>query len=184
MTRVPQTDFPQDRFDDVDEDPARLGAHRAPRPRFRWVVVLLWWLLAVAVLTGAGILAFLALSSTESISLPSSSQTAVATPSPSEIDTSYTVLVLNGTADAEASAAVQEAVRDAGWDESDIVPLNSDVNDFQHTTVYYADAEDQAAAQGLADALEIDAVQENDEFAAMSDGGLTIVVGLDRVSES
>lgn len=180
---MPQTTYSRDRFDDVPRDPERVGAHRAPRGRHRWIVVLLWWLLVVGVLTGGGILAFLALSNTGEIELPApptASESVEATPE-GEIDTSYPVLVLNGTEDADAAEAVRQAVVGAGWSEEDIAPLDSEVSDFASTTVLYVDDEDERAAWGLAEALGIDEVTQDGAYDEMSEGGLTVIVGLDRV---
>lgn len=180
---MPQNSVPRDRFDDVPRSPARVGAHRAPRPRFRWVVVLLWWLLAVVVLTGTGILGFLALSQNDSIDLPSPGASAEQTAEPEAvIDTSYSVLVLNGAGDEQAAETVRQSVLDAGWAEGDVVPFDADATDVAATTVYYVDDADAAAARGLADALGVADVEQNAEFDEMSEGGLTVVVGLDRVS--
>lgn len=182
MSRMPQHTFPRDRFDDVPNDPARVGAHRAQRPRLRWLVVLLWWLLAVAVLMGAGILAFLALSNTNALDLPTP-ETSSQQPVEEEavIDTDYVVLVLNGTPDAATAAAVRDAVLDAGWVEEKVAELDADRTDFEETTVVYVEDGDAAAARGLAGELGIEQVEQHAEFADVSDGGLTVVVGLDRV---
>ena len=40
--RMPRTTFPRDRFDDVADDRARIGAHRAENPHLRGWVVFLW----------------------------------------------------------------------------------------------------------------------------------------------
>lgn len=185
MSGMPQSSYPRDRFDDVPRDPARVGAHRAQRPRGRWIVVLLWWLLAVGILTGGGILAFLALSNTNSIDLPdpptaSGQQTEEAVTG--EIDTSYRVLVLNGTDDAAAVDGVSQSILEAGWTDDMITQLDSDATDFEQTTVYYVEADDEAAARGLADHLGVTQVTQSEEFAEMSEGGLTVVVGLDRLA--
>ncbi|WP_029151233.1 LytR C-terminal domain-containing protein [Microbacterium indicum] len=181
---MPQkTDFPRDRFDEVPRDPARVGAHRAPRPRFRWLSTLLWWLLAVAILTGAGILGFLALSQTQDISLPLPSSSSQETQEPeAQLDTTKTVLVLNGTDDQAAADAVRQAVVDAGWSEDLVVPLDADRDDFAETIVYYGDDDEQSAAQALSDAIGAAGIQQDTAFDDMSESGLTVVVGLDRVS--
>lgn len=180
---MPNTSYPRDRFDDVPRDPERVGAHRAPRPRMRWLVLALWWILAVAVLTGGGILAFLALSNVESIDLPDPPATEQREASPEGvIDTDYFVLVLNGTSEAEASDEVRQQVLDAGWGENMVADLASDATDFQTTTVFYVDEEDEAAAIGLADELGISSVDQSADFDEQSEGGLTVVVGVDRLS--
>ncbi|WP_197517360.1 LytR C-terminal domain-containing protein [Microbacterium karelineae] len=179
---MPQPTFPRDRFDDVPHDPARVGAHRAPRPKMRWLVVVLWWLLAVAVLTGAGIVAFLALSNTNMIDLPAP-PTSSQGPAEEEavVDTDYVVLVLNGTGDAAAAEAVAAGVREAGWGEDDVVELDADSDDFEATTIFYVNDGDAAAARGLAAELGVENVAQSGDFAEMSENGLTVVVGLDRV---
>lgn len=182
---MPQHTFPRDRFDEIPNDSARVGAHRAPRPRLRWLVVLLWWLLSVAVLTGAGILAFLALSNTNALDLPTpanSSQQSVE--EEAVVDTDYVVLVLNGTPDGAAAEAVSEAVTGAGWPEESVAVLDADRADVEESTVVYIDEGDAAAARGLAAELGIERVEQNAEFAEVSGGGLTVVVGLDRVDAS
>lgn len=58
---MPTDDHPRDRFDDIPRDARRIGAHRAERPRGRWVVVLLWVLIVLVVLAAAGTLGFIAI---------------------------------------------------------------------------------------------------------------------------
>lgn len=181
---MPKATFPRDRFDEIGHDAPRVGAHRAPRPRGRWVALALWWLLAVAVLTGGGILAFLALSNTDTIDLPvppTFSQDETEEAVEGVVDTDYFVLVLNGTADDAVLESVSESVAAAGWDESMIASLSSDATDFQTTTVFYVDAEDEAAARGLADVLGVTSVEQNADFDEQSEGGLTVVIGVDRL---
>lgn len=180
---MPNTTYPRDRFDDVPLDPERVGAHRAPRPRMRWLVLALWWILAVAVLTGGGILTFLALSNVESIDLPDPPSVGQGEESPEGvIDTDYFVLVLNGTSETEASDVVRQQVLDAGWGENMVADLGSDVTDFPTSTVFYVDEDDEAAAVGLADELGISRVEQSADFDEQSEGGLTVVVGVDRLS--
>lgn len=150
----------------------------------RWLVVLLWWVLTVAVLTAAGIFAFLALSNTDTIDLPEPQSTGAQQEGPEPVvDTTYFVLVLNGTSDAGAGEAVLQEVRDAGWDDDGAVALPSDATDFQTTTVFYVDADDEAAALGLAGELGGVPVAQSADFDEQSEGGLTVVVGLDRLAE-
>lgn len=180
---MPTSIFPRDRFDDVPRDSARVGAHRAPPPRLRWLVILLWWVLAVVVLTAAGIFAFLALSNTQAIDLPEPPPTAEQTEEVEGVlDTDYFVLVVNGTPEVEAADAVRETVLGAGWSEDMVADLPADVTDFETTTVFYVDTEDEAAARGLAEELGVDAIAQSADFDEQSEGGLTVVVGLDRLS--
>ncbi len=172
--------FPRDSFDDVPRDAQRVGAHRAQRARFHGLVVLLWWLLAVGILTGIGIIAFLTLSRNETISLPELSPRTEQTQP--VVDTSYTVVILNGTWSPDTGDQMRDSIIQMGWDEGAVVPLPSDADDIPTTAVYYSGSEDEAAARGLANALAVDTVTHSDEFASLSDGGLTVVVGTDRVS--
>ncbi|MGO2668675.1 MAG: hypothetical protein ACTH9L_07515, partial [Microbacterium gubbeenense] len=83
------------------------------------------------ILTGGGILAFLALSNTGDFELPApptASEVVTETPVP-EADTSYPVLVLNGTDDVAAADAVRQEIVDAGWSEDAVAPLDSDASD-------------------------------------------------------
>src|SRR5699024_6525832 len=97
---------------------------------------------------GGGILAILDLSNTDTIDLPvppTFSQDETEEAVEGVVDTDYFVLVLNGTADDAVLESVSERVAAAGWDESMIASLSSDATDFQTTTVFYVDAEDEAA---------------------------------------
>ena len=184
MCGMPKQTFPRDRYDDVPRDPVRVGAHRAPRPRMRWLIVLLWWVLTVAVLTTAGIFAFLALSNTDTIDLPEPTSTTRQSDAPDPVlYTDYFVLVLNGTSDETAGDTVLEQVLGAGWEDDNAVALPSDATDFQTTTVFYVDDEDEAAALGLADELGGVPVTQSSDFDEQSEGGLTVVVGLDRLGD-
>jgi uncharacterized membrane protein YdfJ with MMPL/SSD domain len=174
---MPKHNFPRDRFDEIPRDPSRVGAHRAPRPRLRWLVTLLWWLLTVAVLTGGGIFAFLALSNTGAIDppeAPSATATEPADVEP-EIDTSAFLVVLNGTSSPNAATDVEAELMSAGWAD--------DTTDFQVTTVYYVAEEDRARALGVAEAIGGAEVVQSEEFKDQSEDGFTVVVGLDRISE-
>jgi uncharacterized membrane protein YdfJ with MMPL/SSD domain len=182
---MPKHNFPRDRFDEIPRDPSRVGAHRAPRPRLRWLVTLLWWLLTVAVLTGGGIFAFLALSNTGAIDppeAPSATATEPADVEP-EIDTSAFLVVLNGTSSPNAATDVEAELMSAGWADDLVAVFDSDTTDFQVTTVYYVAEEDRARALGVAEAIGGAEVVQSEEFKDQSEDGFTVVVGLDRISE-
>lgn len=185
MTRMPQSSSPRDRFDDIPSDPQRVGAHRAARPRFRWVVTLMWWLLAVAVLSVGGILAVIALQQNDrlDIDLPSPDPTASATPetAPAVIDTGYPVLLFNGAGEEVAVDPLQAALVAEGWAPEQILVADDD-QDIAVSTVYYVAEGDEGAARGVAELLGIEAVELNPDFATMSEGGITVLLGLDRVS--
>lgn len=173
------TSYPRDRFDDIPRQPARVGAHRAEQPRTSRGVVLLWAALATVVLTIAGIIGFLVLSQRTDL-LPEQ-PTATATVAP-VVDTSYTVLVLNGTGTAGMAEQVAAQVVAAGWTEDMVVPSESSATDFPTTTVYYAAPEEEAAALGVAQAIGGARVEQSDRYDNPAEKELTVVVGLDRVS--
>ena len=100
-----------------------------------------------------------------------------------EADTSYPVLVLNGTDDVAAADAVRQEIVDAGWSEDAVAPLDSDASDVAVTRILYVGDEDEQAARGLAGALGISEVTQDDSYAEMSENGLTVIVGLDRVGD-
>lgn len=184
MSRMPKHNFPRDRFDEVPRDPSRVGAHRAPRPRLRWLVTLLWWLLTVIVLTGGGIFAFLALSNTGTIERPTATETSTPTAEVQpEVDTSAFLVVLNGTSDPNAGTDVEAQLMNAGWADDMVAVFDSDTTDFEVTTVYYVTEDDRARALGVAESIGGAEVVQSDEFKDQSEDGFTVVVGLDHISE-
>ncbi|WP_345751950.1 LytR C-terminal domain-containing protein [Microbacterium rhizophilus] len=175
------TSYPRDRFDDVPRQAARVGAHRAEQPRTPRGVVLLWAALATVVLTIAGIIGFLVLSQ-RADELPSQPQSQpTVTP---VVDTTYTVLVLNGTGTAGVAEEVAGRLVAAGWAEDKVVPSDSSATDFPQTTVYYAAPEEEAAALGVAQAIGGARTEQSDQYSTPGDEEqeLAVVVGLDRVS--
>lgn len=182
MSRMPKHNFPRDRFDEIPRDPSRVGAHRAPRPRLRWLVALLWWLLTVVLLTTGGIFAFLALSNTGTIEPPASPTASAPADVDAELDTTAFVVVLNGTATADAADAVEAELLTAGWADDSVAVFDSTTTDFATTTVFYVSEDDRARAKGVAEAIGGAEVEQSAEFEAQSEGGFTIVVGLDRTN--
>jgi len=147
---VPRTPAPKDRFDDLPADLQRIGAHRAEQPRMRGSVVLLWSAVAAVVLIAVGI--FGTLVATGRISLaPATSPGATSAPEVEPVvDTSFAVLVLNATPERGLAARVRDVVIAAGWAPEDVLDGEAGSNDFAATTVYFATAEDEGAARGLA----------------------------------
>ncbi|MER7796232.1 LytR C-terminal domain-containing protein [Microbacterium sp. NPDC096154] len=175
------TTYPRDRFDDVPRQAERVGAHRAEQPRMSRGVAFLWAALATVVLTIAGIIGFLVLSQRVDAPAPPEATPTVAP----VIDTTYTVLVLNGTATPGTAEAVAQQLVAAGWTEDMALPSESSATDFPTTTVYYASPEEEAAARGVAQAIGGAQVEQSDQYAADPESEvkeLTVVVGLDRVS--
>ncbi|WP_435746507.1 LytR C-terminal domain-containing protein [Microbacterium sp. PMB16] len=173
----------RDRFDDVPRSSGRVGAHRAEAPGMNGWVVLLWSFVAALVLIIAGI--FGALVVMDRITLFPDAQPS-ATPTPEEtgvVDTTITVMILNGTPDDELDTQMRDTLINNGWTADKVLATPSDTEDFAATTVFYVDAEDELAAIGLAHVLGGAAVQQSDFYATLNDTGgkqLTVVIGLDR----
>ncbi|WP_295837207.1 LytR C-terminal domain-containing protein [uncultured Microbacterium sp.] len=186
--------FPRDRFDDLPEAAGRVGAHRAERPRSRGWIVFLWAAIATLVLIIAGIFATLVVSGRISLGDdPTAAPTASAEPTTAAVvDTSYSVVVLNGTSDEGLAAAVRDQILAAGWAGDTVETGNSDSTDFAATTVYYLRESDQAAAEGLAQTIggaetaQSDFLQPTDDPNTPDDESdvkrLIVVIGMDRAT--
>lgn len=174
----------RDRFDDIPASPGRVGAHRAENPRVRGWTTFLWALGATIVFVAVGI--FGALVSQGRIVLfpevlPSVSPTPSITP---VIDTSYTVLVLNGTPEDGLATRTKDTLIAAGWTDATVIASNASDRAFETTTVYYASPDAQAAALGLADLIGATEVIEDDAYPLpdTSPTQLTVVLGLDQLA--
>ncbi|OZD47288.1 hypothetical protein CH252_20555 [Rhodococcus sp. 06-1477-1B] len=186
--------FPRDRFDDLPADSGRVGAHRAENPRLRGWIVFLWAAIATLVLIIAGIFATLVVSGRISLGSDAApSPTVSAEPTiPAVVDTSYSVVVLNGTSDSGLAASVRDQIVAAGWSGENVETGNSDSTDFAQTTVYYLRDSDEAAAEGLAQTIggaqiaQSDFLQPTDDPNTPDDESavkrLIVVIGLDRVA--
>lgn len=184
--------FPRDRFDDLPADAGRVGAHRAERPRSRGWVVFLWAALATVVLIIVGIFGVLVASGRISLGSEPAPTPTVEETTPAVIDTSYSVVVLNGTADEGLAGNLRDRIVELGWPGDAVQTGDSDTTDFETTTVYYRGPEDQQAAQGLADAIggaqiaEDDFLQPTDDPNTPDDESaekrLVVVIGLDRAA--
>jgi hypothetical protein len=184
---TPLPTYPSDRFDELptaaEGDARRVGAHRAEQPRMRRGRIVLWAAVATVLLVAVGILGTLwaggrfgAAPTTPVV--PTSGVTATPV-----IDTSYTVLVLNATTDPALGGSVSADVIAAGWSADDVTAGEAGSHDFAETTVFYATAEDEGAARGLAQAIGgadiefSEAYQDGEELKQ-----LVIVLGADRVA--
>lgn len=181
--------YAKDRFDQVPADLKRVGAHRAPvRPGRAWTLVL-WSALATVVLVLGGIVALTLLG--DRVSFIDTSSPAATSPAPVEtptaaatIDPESMVTVLNGTETRGLATSAIEKLNAAGWTQS-ITPGNASAKDVQTTTVYYEDPAQEGAARGLAEALEVGAIQLSTQFQIPVDEGeepilqLTVVLGSD-----
>ena len=120
--------FPRDRFDDLPAESGRVGAHRAVAPRLRGWIVFLWAAIATLVLIIAGIFATLVVSGRISLGsddAPTPVASAEQT-TPAVVDTSYSVVVLNGTPDSGLAASVRDQIVAAGWSGESVETGNSD----------------------------------------------------------
>lgn len=148
-------------------------------------IVLLWSFVAALILIIGGIFASLVVMGRIPLFPDAGSS---ATPAPEDtgvVDTSYTVLILNATAEDGLDTQMRDTLLNSGWSADNVLPTPSDSDDFETTTVYYSAAEDEAAAIGLAHLLGGAAVQQSDFYSGKSATGgkqLTVVIGLDRAS--
>lgn len=146
-------------------------------------VVLLWSFVAALVLIIAGI--FGSLVSMGRISLfPEAAPTSVPTPEETGVvDTSISVVVLNGTPDEGLATQMRETLINSGWAADTVFAGDSSTTDFATTTVFYVNEEDELAAIGLANLLGGAAVQQSDYYSGETEEGekqFTVVIGLDR----
>lgn len=186
--------FPRDRFDDLPDSTGRVGAHRAEKPRLRGWIVFLWAAIATLVLIIVGIFGTLVASGritfgsdTAPVPTVSAEPTVAAV-----VDTTYSVVVLNGTGQDGLAASVRDQIVAAGWSGDTVETGDSDSSDFARTTVYYRSEGDEAAAQGLAQAIggaevaQSDFLQPTDDPSTPDDESavkrLVVVIGLDRAS--
>jgi len=180
--------YPKDRFDVVPPELERVGAHRAPHARGRGLLWLVWCLVAILVIVGAGWIYLRVLDQglfgaspspqptvTETASgSPSSSASATPSPTPTPTATvapSVSVSVLNGARVAGLAAKKAQVLQSAGW--TSVTTGNASAA--ATTTIYYADDSLKGAALGVAQSLGLGTVTQSDQFAS---GGAQIVVVL------
>lgn len=190
---MPKAPPVRDRFDDIAEDKARIGVHRAYNPTLGWGRILVWSLVGFVLLTGAGILATYILTDRFAPSSTAPAAPVAESTVPGVIDTSYPVLVLNATPQEGLAGVVRDELVAAGWTAEQITDGGAGSTDFEYTTVYYANPEDQAAARGIAENVLGGARVEMTEAYAQADdpatpedesagSQLVVVIGLDRAS--
>lgn len=187
---MPRTTYPRDRFDEIEDESGRVGAHRAENPRMRGGVVFLWAAVATVVLIAAGIFGTLVISGRIDLTAepaPTLSEVPVVEP---VVDPTYEVLVINATPQSGLATQVADTIITAGWPQELVTAGGaSGSTDFPVTTVYYPLEGDEAAARGLADVIGGAAVAQDDQYAQADDPEterdesrmLTVVLGLDRV---
>ncbi|KQM82886.1 LytR C-terminal domain-containing protein [Agromyces sp. Leaf222] len=143
---------PRDRFDTIPHGIERVGAHRAPQRRgARWIAFG-WAALATIVLTGLGITWVVVANDRLDFSeaTPTAPATPVVTAEPT-IAPDVPVTVLNGTDTAGLAATAADALTAAG------IPVGATANASENTitdsVVYYATADLEGAARGVAQAV-------------------------------
>jgi len=176
-----------DRFDDVPRATGRVGAHRAEAPGMNGWVVLLWAFVSALVLIVIGI--FVALVMMGRIALfPAEAETIAPTPEETGVvDTTYSVLVLNATAEEGLDVQLRDTLLNSGWAGDAVNYGDAGQQDFETTTVYYVAEADEQAAIGLADLIGGADVAQSDFYADASNPDekkLVVVIGLDRAAST
>lgn len=172
---------PRDRFDDIPPSPHRVGAHRAENPRVRGVTTFLWALGATIVLVAVGIVGSLIVRGDIDL-FPEPAPTIVPTETPEAVvDTSYSVLILNGTPEAGLATQTKDLLLTEGWTEDTVIASNASSRDFPETIVYYTTEEAESAARGLAGLIGADRVTLDPEYPLPGTPAtqLTVVLGTD-----
>jgi hypothetical protein len=150
-------------------------------------VVLLWSFVAALVLIIGGIFGSLVVMGRVSL-FPEAVPTAVPTPEETGVvDTSISVLILNGTPDEGLDTQMRDLLINNGWASDIVFAGDSSSQDFPATTVFYLNDEDELAAIGLANILGGAAVQQSDYYSGQTEDGqkqFTVVIGLDRSSSA
>lgn len=176
--------FPRDRFDRIPDGIERVGAHRAPRRRGQGWITFAWAALATVVLAAAGIVAIMVFN--DRLDFGDESQQPAASEAPAEtapptIAPDLPVTVLNGTTTAGLAARAAESLTAAG------VPVGTTANaseqDLTETVVYYATADLEGAARGVAQALPEAEVRLDAKFAETGTP-LVVVLGSDYAGAS
>lgn len=145
-------------------------------------VVLLWAALATIVLIAVGIFGTLIASGRIEFA-PEPTPTVAPTPEVTPVvDPTFEVLILNATPEQGLATQMKDDVVSAGWESGAVLASEAGSDDFEETTVYYLNAEDEAAAAGLADVIGGARIEQSDVYQPASEDGkqLTIVIGLDR----
>jgi hypothetical protein len=174
---------PRDRFDDVPDDLARVGAHRAPVRR-RGFVTFAWAALATGVLVGAGVLGLGAIEQGVSATgdTPGGTSASASSAPAATIDPKASVVVLNATTTTGLAADAAAKAKGDGWTVASTA--NADSTSTKLSTVYYGAKGQEGAALGLAKSLGIGRTAYSTQFNVSGSTRLTVVLGADYVSAS
>jgi hypothetical protein len=180
--------YPKDRFDNVPEDLARVGAHRAPPRKGRGWIGFAWAALATGVLIFGGLFG---ISSILGIDLGLPFLTAASTPTPTPTPTptmdpitpakldparGIKITILNGSAQAGLQNTVSTQLTADGWPIDTATQASR--NDIEDTTVYYSDPKNEDVARGVVVSLGVGSIQlvSADTFPGAP---ITVVLGAD-----
>lgn len=182
---------PRDRFDDIPDDLARVGAHRGPRPRGRGWIAFAWAALATGLLVVGGLYGLSRVNPAISFDLPDfggpggdPEATASAQPRPEPITDpaladpalTYSFSVLNASPTDGVQDAAVTVLQTARWE--NVSSGNASVRDLEATTVYYNGAQYEAVALGMAELLGTDPARVFNSDAYLGNP-ITIVLGAD-----
>ncbi|MCU1438859.1 MAG: putative exported protein [Naasia sp.] len=179
---MPNSSYPEDRFDRPPVDLQRVGAHRTPRPAGRGWVAFAWAALATGVLVGVGVLAMFVINDRVSFSNPGGGAAPPASephvpPVQPTVDPTVNVVLLNGTDVAGLAARAGDLLTTQGWAVG--ARSNATGTDVQSTVVFYTDASQEGAALGIAQALGAVETQLSDRFVVEGENRITVVLGAD-----
>jgi hypothetical protein len=177
--------FPNDQFDHIPANIDRVGAHRGPKVRGRGWITFLWALLAVVVLTGAGVFVLKAqdgsINFTGNVPVESNTPTASPTPTISPITDPttiaarhITITVLNGTTTAGLATHASQTLKALKWNVTSTAEASETT--IKQTVVYYSVAANKDVALGIAKALGKTTVALTDVYPTTS---VTVVLGSD-----
>lgn len=184
---------PHDRFDDLPDDLARVGAHRAPPKRGRGWINFAWAALATGVLIVGGLYGLSRVNPAISFDLPvlagdGAEPGTTATPKPEAtpltdpalVDPALnlTISVLNGSPTDKQQDAAAEQIGLAGWPAPAAAVAST--RDQEITVIYYNGAQFESIALGLAQLLGTDPANIANSDAYLG-AAVTIVLGADYV---
>lgn len=169
----------EDRFDNLPDEVARVGAHRAPRTARAGLIGFAWAALSTFILVSAGVVTMIFVTGTISVdgifpvSSTSATASAVKTVKPT-IDPTVLVNVINASGVDGAATRITDQLTADGV----LVGTKSNSADVvEKTMVYYGDPAVEGAARGIARALGGGAEVERTSAYAGSQAKISVVVG-------
>jgi len=183
--------FPADRFDELPDDVARVGAHRAPRGRGAGWIGFAWAALASGILVIAGLWGLSLITDRVSFEIPSFEATEpmptpttpssappsiepITNPDDAELPDGFTITILNGAGVTGLGQTAGGILSDADWRVGTVTSAAQD--DLEQTVVYYNAPELEAVALGLASLLGTGSIELSDAFPGAP---VTIAIGAD-----